>query len=127
MSSNKKSDAKIIRDIIQEMATRDSQLNELVCGKNIVLQMKDADMDIWCDIEEDEEVSHMTNVNVIFVSKISVATPEVISLTEEYVESIAAISEEHSCIKVLYTEPLYVEDEESHNRNMNDTIDAKVS
>jgi len=46
---------------------QDKSLNMTMHNKTIVIQIKDSDKNVWCDVEENEDISDKVNLNVIFV------------------------------------------------------------
>lgn len=53
---------------LRDYCERDSVLKVVSHGKKIVLQMKDKDKDIWCDVDEEDKIPNKSELKVIFVS-----------------------------------------------------------
>jgi len=104
------SDVDIIRRKIKDICMRDKSLNITMHNKTIVIQMKDSDKDVWCDVEENEDIPDKVYLNVIFVSM-----SESLSFSPEENNSLVmskiSIDQEilPTDVKVLYTEPIVIE------------------
>jgi len=110
VSEESLSDVDIIRRKIKDICMRDKSLNMTMHNKTIVIQMKDSDKDVWCDVEENEDIPDKVDLNVIFVSM-----SESLSFSSEENNSLvmSTISTDQEIlptdVKVLYTEPIVIE------------------
>lgn len=60
------SDAQIVISLFRQKCSYDDRLNKLIKNAEIVLQKKDTEKDIWCDVD-DSEILHSNILNVLLV------------------------------------------------------------
>lgn len=95
------SEIEVIRRKLKEASKTDNVLNIMLQRKMIILQKPDPDRDNkLCDLEDDDEVPDKSEVTVLLL-------PMHASTTAELTDSFSSVHKnDHSVVKVLYTEPI---------------------
>ncbi|XP_057339760.1 uncharacterized protein LOC130677144 [Microplitis mediator] len=86
-------DFEIIKTKINEICQRDVLLKPFLSTKIIIIQKKDLDSGIWCDVEEDDIIEDKEKLTILFLP----------SHNSTYIAP--AVDHDNSSIQVLYTEP----------------------